>query len=71
MSVLLSVPLGPHPPQSGSEDKTPYQLRAVAANVLKSIMEQYGPKYPGLLPRELFKLIMGIGPDLRHHFDVE
>lgn len=53
MSVLLTVPLGPYPPTSGSDDKSPYAARVLASSVLRLVAEQYGSKYPGLLPRKL------------------
>jgi hypothetical protein len=63
MSVLLTVPLGPTPPPpSGSDEKSPYQVRVLAAAVLRLVAEQYGSKYPGLLPRE------SPASELRHKF---
>ena len=60
MSVLLTVPLGPHPPvPGGPDDKSPYALRVLASSVLKWITEQYAPQYPGLLPRGCFNFMNG------------
>ena len=53
MSILITVPLGPHPPSGPSQGQpTPYELRVRAGEVLKRIAELYGPRYPGLLPRK-------------------
>jgi hypothetical protein len=52
MSVLLTVPLGPWPqPSSFGNQPTPYDIRVRASGVLKKIVELYGIKYPGLIPR--------------------
>ncbi|ORY35025.1 hypothetical protein BCR39DRAFT_516221 [Naematelia encephala] len=50
MSVILTVPLGPHPP-SGEKGLTPFELRSKASQVLGKVAKQYGSTYPGLLPR--------------------
>lgn len=52
MSVLLTVPLGPHPPSSGAEEKSPYATRVLAASVLRLVAQQYGDKYTALRPRK-------------------
>ncbi|CAD6567611.1 MAG: hypothetical protein TREMPRED_003748 [Tremellales sp. Tagirdzhanova-0007] len=53
MSVLLTVPLGPHPPSSSNSgsQQSSYGLRIRASEVLGKIGAVYGPSYPGLLPR--------------------
>jgi transcription initiation factor TFIID subunit 6 len=54
MSILLTFPLGPHPPPSSvtKGELTSYGLRVRAAHLLRKVAEVYGPKYPGLLPRK-------------------
>ncbi|WWC93104.1 uncharacterized protein L201_008070 [Kwoniella dendrophila CBS 6074] len=52
MSIILTVPLGPHPPSSSSSNQpSPYDLRLHASQVLGKIAEKYGKSYPGLIPR--------------------
>ncbi|WWC73412.1 uncharacterized protein I206_107379 [Kwoniella pini CBS 10737] len=51
MSIILTVPLGPHPPSSSSNQPSPYDLRLHASQVLGKIAEKYGKSYPGLIPR--------------------
>ena len=53
MSVLLTVPLGPHPAAPTNSGQPPaYDLRVKAAGILNKIATMYGPTYPGLIPRE-------------------
>lgn len=49
MSILLTVPLGPHPPVSTSPSA--FDLRVRAADVLAKLVSLYGKNYPGLVPR--------------------
>ncbi|WWD20037.1 hypothetical protein CI109_104510 [Kwoniella shandongensis] len=52
LSIILTVPLGPHPPSSSSSSQpSPYDIRQRAAEVLGKIAENYGRSYPGLIPR--------------------
>ncbi|WWC65573.1 uncharacterized protein I303_108191 [Kwoniella dejecticola CBS 10117] len=53
MSIILTVPLGPHPASSSSlsNQPSPYDLRLHASQVLGKIAEKYGKSYPGLIPR--------------------
>ncbi|KAL1407644.1 histone H4-like TAF Taf6, SAGA complex subunit [Vanrija albida] len=52
LSILLTVPLGPHPPSS-NQTPTQSELRQRAANVLAKLVTLYGKSYPGLVPRLL------------------
>lgn len=61
MSVLLTVPLGPHPPSSSlsnAPQPIPYDLRVRASEVLGKIAAVYGPKYSGLLPRQSYSAFL-------------
>lgn len=49
LSILLTVPLGPHPPTSASP--SPFELRTRAADVLAKLVSLYAKNYPGLVPR--------------------
>ncbi|WVW86592.1 hypothetical protein I302_108642 [Kwoniella bestiolae CBS 10118] len=51
MSIILTVPLGPHPSSSSSNQPSPYDLRLHASQVLGKVAEKYGRSYPGLVPR--------------------
>lgn len=51
LSILLTVPLGPHPPTSTSP--SPFELRTRAADVLAKLVQLYAKGYPGLVPRLL------------------
>lgn len=48
----MTVPLGPHPPSASSPKPDSFDIRAKAADILGKIVSLYGPKYPGLTPRE-------------------
>ncbi|RSH93625.1 hypothetical protein EHS25_006271 [Saitozyma podzolica] len=50
LSIVLTVPLGPHPPDPSSR-LTPFDLRLRATDVLGKIASQYGSQYAGLVPR--------------------
>ena len=53
MSVLLTVPLGPHPAgPTYTGQPSAFDLRVNAASILNKIANVYGPRYPGLIPRE-------------------
>lgn len=54
LSILLTVPLGPHPPVS--QGPTPFDLRSRASDVLAKLVSTYAPTYPGLVPRLLSTL---------------
>ncbi|WVQ96401.1 hypothetical protein IAU59_003506 [Kwoniella sp. CBS 9459] len=51
LSIILTVPLGPHPPSSSSSQPSSYDLRLHASQILGRIAEKYGKTYAGLLPR--------------------
>ncbi|WVQ79482.1 hypothetical protein IAT38_001581 [Cryptococcus sp. DSM 104549] len=52
LSIILTVPLGPHPPTSSSGSQpSPFDIRQRAAEVLGKIADTYGKSYPGLVPR--------------------
>lgn len=51
LSVILTVPLGPHPPSSSTPKPDAFDIRSRAADVLGKITSLYGPKYPSLSPR--------------------
>ncbi|KAK6909003.1 hypothetical protein I203_103013 [Kwoniella mangroviensis CBS 8507] len=51
MSIILTVPLGPHPSSSSSNQPSPYDLRLQASQVLGKVADKYGKSYPGLIPR--------------------
>lgn len=53
LSIILTVPLGPHPPSSTSGQPSPFDLRNRAADVLAKLVVLYGKGYPGLVPRLL------------------
>lgn len=50
MSILLTVPLGPHPPTS--TPPSAFDLRVRAADVLSKLVSIYGKSYAGLVPRK-------------------
>lgn len=57
LSILLTVPLGPHPPSSSSSSSSqnqpsPFDIRSRAAEMLGKIARVYGKSYAGLIPRE-------------------
>jgi hypothetical protein len=56
--MILTVPLGPHPPSSSAPKPDAFDIRARAAEVLGKIAQVYGPKYPGLLPRESTHMVL-------------
>ncbi|KIR34420.1 transcription initiation factor TFIID subunit 6 [Cryptococcus deuterogattii MMRL2647] len=52
LSIILTVPLGPHPPQPASSSQpSPTEIRSRASDVLSKIASTYSPSYPGLIPR--------------------
>lgn len=52
LSIILTVPLGPHPPQSAaSSQPSPTEIRSRASDVLSKIASTFSPSYPGLIPR--------------------
>lgn len=52
LSIVLTVPLGPHPPQSAaSSQPSPTEIRSRASDVLSKIASTFSPSYPGLIPR--------------------
>ncbi|BEI92919.1 uncharacterized protein CcaverHIS019_0505470 [Cutaneotrichosporon cavernicola] len=55
LSILLTVPLGPHPTPSGMSP-SPFELRTRAADVLAKLVNLYANGYPGLVPRLLSTL---------------
>jgi transcription initiation factor TFIID subunit 6 len=57
LSTILTVPLGPFPPSSSTPKPDAFDIRARAADVLGQIAQVYGPRYPGLVPREYMYLI--------------
>ncbi|WVR08314.1 hypothetical protein IAU60_005367 [Kwoniella sp. DSM 27419] len=50
LSIILTVPLGPHP-ASSSSNPSPFDVRLHASEVLGKIADKYGKSYPGLTPR--------------------
>lgn len=57
LSIILTVPLGPHPPQPASlSQPSPTEIRSRASDVLSKIASTYSPSYPGLIPRLVMTL---------------
>lgn len=57
LSIILTVPLGPHPPQPASSSQpSPTEIRSRASDVLSKIASTYSPSYPGLIPRLVMTL---------------
>lgn len=54
LSILLTVPLGPHPVTGPGP--SPFDLRSRASDVLAKLVSQYAATYPGLIPRLLSTL---------------
>ncbi|EIW72312.1 hypothetical protein TREMEDRAFT_70674 [Tremella mesenterica DSM 1558] len=63
MSILLTVPLGPHPPTSSQQITAAYETRLRASDVLRKIVDDYSSSYPNLTPRLLSTLSQALQSD--------
>lgn len=59
MSVLLTVPLGPHPAPTPQVPST-FELRQRAASILGKLCSSYGRNHEGLIPRITTTLIRAL-----------
>ncbi|ODN79066.1 transcription initiation factor TFIID subunit 6 [Cryptococcus wingfieldii CBS 7118] len=60
LSIILTVPLGPHPPVPTPNSPSANNIRERASDVLGKISSTYGKSYPGLLPRLVSTLIKAL-----------